>query len=189
MKNFYYAFVAKTAIAVIFTIIKPSNWKRNFEDLVRKDTRGFCMFLATTAAVFKFTVCTLRRLRGTDDGLNGFIAGLLAGLSYTLETSKRRKSLLKTVFLCRAIDTFVTFLDRRKIIKKIKNFEVYMFGPVISFLVYLYFYEKALFPPGIDKAFIATARPTENELLTGSDIFVRQGIRWMPGKARKLLIK
>jgi len=63
-----------------------------------------------------------------------------------------------------------------------------MFGPAISFLVYTYFYEKPVFPPGIDKAFIATARPTKQELALG-EIFVRQGLRWMPGAAKKLVIK
>lgn len=91
--------------------------------------------------------------------------------------------------LVRGLDTIVQLLDKRKIFKKIKYFEAYMFGPVIAFLVYLYFYEKHLFPPGIDKAFIATARPTERELTLGSEIFDKQGKIWFPGVAKKLVIK
>ena len=63
-----------------------------------------------------------------------------------------------------------------------------MFGPVISFLVYLYFYEKPLFPPGIDKAFKATAQPSIQELTIGEHIFLRQGIRFSPGVAKKLVV-
>jgi hypothetical protein len=64
-----------------------------------------------------------------------------------------------------------------------------MFAPVISFLVYLYFYEKLVFPPGIDKAFKATARPTIQELTFGDFVFLRQGLLYSPGVAKKLVIK
>jgi hypothetical protein len=92
-------------------------------------------------------------------------------------------------FFLRMLDTFVTLLDKRGLIKKIKNFEVYMFGPVLSFLVYAYFYELDVFPPGIDKAFMSTAGPSQVELDLASEVYIRQGMRWFPGAAKKLVIK
>lgn len=87
------------------------------------------------------------------------------------------------------LDTGVTLLDKKEIIKKIKHFEVYMFGPVIGFLVYAFFYERPIFPPGIDKAFVSTSGATPQELVLASHVYLRQGLRWTPGPAKKLIIK
>jgi hypothetical protein len=130
----------------------------------------------------------MRRIRGKEDGLNAVIAGMVAGLAMIIDGGRRRKLILMA-FLVRAVDCLVTLLDKKGIIKKIKHFEVYLFGPMISFLVYLYFYEKAVFPPGIDRAFKATARPTPQELALGSEVYLRQGNIWFPGVAKKLVIK
>jgi len=140
------------------------------------------------AGVYKLVLCILRRLRNKDDGFNSFVGGALAGLCLFLETSKRIKKLFVMAFFIRSVDTVVTLLEKKGLIKKIKHFEVYLFAPMISFLVYAYFYEKEVFPPGIDKAFIATARPTQNELTLGSDVFLRQGHIWFPGVAKKFRI-
>ena len=74
-------------------------------------------------------------------------------------------------------------------IKKIPHFEAYMFGPVISFLIYAHFYENSVFPPGIDKAFELVAKPTREELILGKEICGRQGAIWYPGLPKKLIIK
>lgn len=189
-KNFYYAFLAKIVIAILLGLINPRKaLLKNVIGLWSEDTLSFCMFLGSVAGSYKAILCTLRRVFKSDSGIIPFVAGFVSGLAYTLETSNRRKRLLVMALMVRAIDTIVQLLDKWNIIKKIKNFEVYMFGPVISFLVYLYFYEKNLFPPGIDKAFIATARPTKEELALGEYIYLRQGNMWFPGKAKKLVIK
>ena len=73
-------------------------------------------------------------------------------------------------------------------IKKIQYFEVYMFAPVISFLIYAYMFERECFPPGIDKAFIATLQPTTKELSMSDDIWLRYGKIYFPSLAKKLKI-
>mmetsp|Transcript_29748 Transcript_29748/g.29331 ORF Transcript_29748/g.29331 Transcript_29748/m.29331 type:complete len:105 (-) Transcript_29748:40-354(-) len=102
------------------------------------------------------------------------------------QSGTKVKKLLIMAFLMRALDSIAQLLDKKNIIKKIKYFECYMFGPVISFLVYVYFYEKPIFPPGIDKAFLATAVPSKQELVQAQHIFLRQGIRWFPGVVKKI---
>mmetsp|Transcript_17479 Transcript_17479/g.19655 ORF Transcript_17479/g.19655 Transcript_17479/m.19655 type:complete len:105 (-) Transcript_17479:52-366(-) len=102
--------------------------------------------------------------------------------------SQRIKKLLIMSFLVRTLDTGVQLLDKKKIFKKIKYFETFMFGPVIAFLLYVYFYEKTVFPPGIDKAFVSTSGATSQELIQASHVYFRQGLRWFPGAAKKLVI-
>ena len=77
----------------------------------------------------------------------------------------------------------------RKIIKKIDKFEVYMFCPVIGFLIYIYFYERDVFPKGMEKGFLITFRPTYSEDILTNQVCLRQGYRFFPGAAKKLLIK
>jgi len=147
------------------------------------------MFLGTLVGGYKLILCTLRKVRGKDDALNPLIAGFIAGFSLVLQGPGKLKKVLIMAFMMRAIDSSVQLLDKKNIIKKIKYFECYMFAPVISFLVYTYFYEKTVFPPGIDKAFLSTSAPSDQELVQANAIFLRQGLRWFPGAAKKLVIK
>lgn len=190
MKNFYYGFLAKAALAVALGLLNPrKNLIRNIAGLFSEDTISFCALLGGISGFYKFALCTMRRIRNKDDGVNALIAGAIAGLSLHFESSpKRRKFILMTLF-CRSLDTLVTLLDKRNVIKKIPDFEVYMFGPVISFLIYCYFYENNVFPPGIDKAFEVTAKPTREELILAKEVCGRQGAIWFPGVAKKLTIK
>lgn len=187
--NFYYAFLAKLVIALLLGLLKPRKaLAKNLIDLASRDAIGFCVFLGAFAGSYKAILCTLRRILKSDSGVAPFLAGLISGLAYTLETSQKRQRLLRMALFIRAIDTTVNLLDKWRYIKKIKNFECYMFGPVISFLVYIYFYEKNLFPPGIDKAFMATANPTPEELAIAEEVYLKQGNMWYPGKAKKFSI-
>lgn len=63
-----------------------------------------------------------------------------------------------------------------------------MFGPLLSFLFYAYMYETECFPPGIDKAFLATSKPTTREFSMFADIYQRQGKYTFPGKGTPLRI-
>lgn len=122
----------------------------------------------------------MRRIRNKDDGINPLVAGFLSGLSFMLETSAKRKNFLKFYLFLRALDTLISLLARKNIIKKIPYFECYMFGPVIGFLVYAYWYENEVFPPGIDKAFIATSGANKVELGLAKYVYARQGAIWYP---------
>jgi len=52
---------------------------------------SFCTFLGAFSGLFKFSMCTLRRWRGKDDGLNSIISGAIAGTSLLFDGSGRRK--------------------------------------------------------------------------------------------------
>lgn len=173
----------------MLSLLRPSRFFKNLIGILSKDTLSFSLFVGGLAGIYKFMLCSMRRLRGRDDGFNAVVAGALAGLSLAFEASGNRKRLLFMYIFVRGLDVLVTLLDKRGYIKKIKNFEAYLFGPVIAFLVYAYFYELDVFPPGIDKAFMATASPTKVELMLASDVYLRQGYRWFPGVAKKLIIK
>mmetsp|Transcript_17854 Transcript_17854/g.20627 ORF Transcript_17854/g.20627 Transcript_17854/m.20627 type:complete len:171 (-) Transcript_17854:35-547(-) len=161
----------------------------NILSLMTKDSLSFCMFLGGISGIYKLVLCLLRRLRNKDDGVNPAIAGFLSGFAFMMETSSKRKGFLKMYLFCRALDFLVTLLHRRKVIKKIPNFEVYMFGPMIAFLVYAHWYENSCFPPGIDKAFIAVSGATKKELGLAKYVFGKQGDIWYPFyKAKQVVL-
>mmetsp|Transcript_41695 Transcript_41695/g.48138 ORF Transcript_41695/g.48138 Transcript_41695/m.48138 type:complete len:118 (+) Transcript_41695:458-811(+) len=116
---------------------------------------GFCTFLGMFSGVYKLLLCCLRRLRNKEDGYNSMISGVIAAFMIMFDTSKRRRKFLIMYIFCRALDTLVSVFEKRGYIKKIKYFEAYMFGPLLSFLFYAYMFETECFPPGIDKMFLA----------------------------------
>lgn len=185
-KNFKYAFLTKAFAALAFGLLKRKNLVYELLSVISPDTFNFSMFLGSLVGGYKAVLAALKKIRGKDDGLNPAIAGFLAGFSMFFQGPGKLKKFLIMAFVMRALDTGVQLLDRKKIFKKIKYFECYMFGPIIGFLVYVYFYERPVFPPGIDKAFLATAVPSKQELVQAHHIFLRQGIRWFPGAAKKI---
>ncbi|CAI2376580.1 unnamed protein product [Moneuplotes crassus] len=186
-RNVKYAFGIKALAAVLFSLSKPSkSLLPNLANLLSKSNIKFCLFLGTFVGSYKLILLSLRKIfKNKDHPLFPIISGFLSGFSILLLESSKLKKLILLAFVMRALDTITQLLDKKKIIKKIKYFECYMFGPIIATLVYIYFYEKPVFAPGIDKAFKAIAQPNEKELALG-DIYVRQGIRWFPGAAKKI---
>jgi hypothetical protein len=90
-KNFMYAFLTKAGISILLSLLRPSRFFKNLLGVLSKDTLSFCLFVGGLAGIFKLTLCSMRRLRGTDDGINAAIAGALAGLSLAFEASGNRK--------------------------------------------------------------------------------------------------
>jgi hypothetical protein len=150
---------------------------------------SFCTFLGAFSGIYKFVLCTLRRLRNKEDGYNALISGAASGFALLFENSPHRRKFILLYLFVRSLEALVNVLAKRGKIKKIKYFEVYMFGPLLSFLFYCYMYETECFPPGIDKAFLATARPTPNEFTMFEQIYQRQGRYLFPSLAKKLIIK
>lgn len=55
--NFYYGFLAKAFIALIFGLINPrKNMIPNLLGLLSKDTLGFCAFLGSVAGSYKLVL-------------------------------------------------------------------------------------------------------------------------------------
>ena len=188
--NFYYGFLAKALIAVALGMLKPSKTLLpNILSLFAKDTLSFWTFMGSVSGGFKLVLCLLRRLRGKDDGINPLIAGFICGFSLFFESSSRRKKFMVISLLCRGLDTFISLLDIKGIVKKIPHFEIYLFGPMIGFLMYIQFFENSCFPPGIDKPFKALAGISKGELSMGEDIWKRQGAIWYPPLPTKLKLK
>uniref|UniRef100_A0A7S3J2J6 Transmembrane protein 135 n=1 Tax=Euplotes harpa TaxID=151035 RepID=A0A7S3J2J6_9SPIT len=181
--------MTKAVINVLLGLMKPkTKLLPNILDLFSLDCLSFCTFLGAFSGVYKFLLCTLRRWRGKDDGYNALISGIAAGFSLWLDYSRKRRKFLLMYIFVRALEALVNVLAKRGYIKKIKYFEVYMFGPVLSFLFYAYMFETECFPPGIDKAFLSALRPTEREFLMFRGIWQKQGKYLFPSLPQKLNI-
>lgn len=181
--------MTKAVINVALGMLNPKKKLiPNIMDLFSSDCMSFCTFLGAFSGIYKFVLCTLRRLRNKEDGYNALISGAASGLALFFEHSARRRKFILLYLFVRSLEALINVLAKRNKIKKIKYFEVYMFGPVLSFLFYAYMYETECFPPGIDKAFLATSTPTNREFSMFEDIWQRQGKYFFPGVAKKLQI-
>lgn len=190
-RNFFYAFVVKAVFALIFGLKGHiTGGKRGlvqaFIDLFSSESMSFCTFLGSFFGIYKASICTLRRWRGVDDELGAFISGGLAGLALFFDQSFHRRKFIVLYLFCRALDMLVQILDKKKYIKKIPYFEVYMFSPVIGMLFYSYMFETECFPPGIDKAFKYCSYPKQIEYDMFENVWQRMGRVLFPGKATKL---
>ena len=131
-RNFSYGFMIKAVFALLFGLKGYlSNSKRGFKqaiiDLFSPESISFCTFLGGFSGIYKAALCTLRRLRGKDDGIGALISGLLAAISLYSDHSFQRRKFIVLYLFCRALDCLVQVLAKKGYIKKIRYFEVYLF--------------------------------------------------------------
>ncbi len=77
------------------------------------DQLRFPCFLSLFAFLFKMTLCVLRRFRGKDDGMNGFLSGVIGGLAILIHKDKGTKHMFALYLLSRAYGSIhKSFEDR-----------------------------------------------------------------------------
>ncbi len=83
----------------------------------------------------------MRRLRGKDDGINGFLSGALAGLSLLIHNDKGTRKLFALYLLSRAYGATYTSLDTRRLVPQTQN-QHFIFMIMVNVIFYwLYFFE------------------------------------------------
>jgi hypothetical protein len=65
------------------------------------------------ALIAKLVLCVLRRFRNKDDGLNGFLAGFLAGFSLLVHNDKGTKKMFALYLMSRAYGAIHNALESR----------------------------------------------------------------------------
>ncbi|KAF7731948.1 hypothetical protein EC973_007779 [Apophysomyces ossiformis] len=105
VKAFVAAFSVKYLVAVLPLLLTGKVFKRPslLKRMAGRDTFFFALFLSTFLSSYKGILCSLRRLRQTDDRLNAFLAGTVAGLALILDRNKRRRQSLMLYLFTRSL--------------------------------------------------------------------------------------
>ena len=141
-RNFFYGFVTKAIINILLGLLNPKkNLIPNIIDLFSSNCMSFWTFLGLFSGVYKLLLCSLRRVRNKEDGINSIISGAVAAFAIYFDPSKKRKKFLVLYIFCRALEALMNVFAKRGYIKKIDKFEVYMFAPLLSYLFYAYMYK------------------------------------------------
>lgn len=111
-------------IRVAVTLLQLLLRKTKLSKISLKDQLRFPAFLALFAFIFKITLCSLRRLRGKEDGLNSFVSGFLGGLSILVHNDHNTRKMFALYLLCRAYDSGYITLEKKNVIPNIPNFHV-----------------------------------------------------------------
>jgi hypothetical protein len=147
-RGFVMAFLVKSIFALLPKIVNPV---KLFKTLLNKksnlDSMRFALFLGFLNSVYKGTLCTMRRIC-KDDRINAAIAGFVSSFAIMIDDKKRRIFFV-LVFLSRCIDVVINMLEKRGIIKKINNFEVFAWCSMACFNKYCMSYE----PDCLNKGF------------------------------------
>lgn len=105
------------------------------------DQLRFPCFLASFAFVVKLVLCVMRRLRGRDDGLNGFVSGFLAGLTLLINNDAGTKKMFALYLLSRAYSATHTMAESRGLPKLWQHQHVGFMVIVNVLFVWLYLCE------------------------------------------------
>ena len=87
-RNFFYGFVTKAVFNLILGLLNPKkNLIPNIIDMFSSKCMSFCTFLGLFSGVYKLLLCSLRRIRNKDDGINSLISGGVAALAIYFDPS------------------------------------------------------------------------------------------------------
>ncbi|KAI8908767.1 hypothetical protein DFJ77DRAFT_473245 [Powellomyces hirtus] len=172
-------FALRAGVAFLIRLVGVARGKTSLRDalirtLTAKAMRQFAYFLGSFAAIWKGVNSVLRLVRnGTDDKLNGFIAGACAGLALGFEDKERRISIAQQM-LVRGLRGVFHGMKTRNIFH-LPHGESLVFALASAQIMYAY----ALHPTTIPKAFYTFIRktgPLSEPVLN----FVRANVRNLP---------
>lgn len=99
------------------------------------------MFLSAFAFLAKLVLCVLRRLRGKDDGINGFLSGFIAGVSLLINNDKGTRKMFALYLLSRAYGASHAVAEERGLPKICKEQHMIFIVGLNVFFIWLYFCE------------------------------------------------
>ena len=126
--------------------------KRRKDVLFTLDHLRFAGVLGLFTAVYKASLCLLRRHRGLEDKWNALISSTLATLVFFIDDEDRRYK-LALFFLSRAFEPGLNLADRHPPSQKPWWWSVHAWQVVSIYLLYTGYCEYDIFPPGADRLF------------------------------------
>lgn len=124
-QNFYYAFIGQAVLKLSQGILNPSSkFLPSLVKLFRRDNLGICALLAVLGAGYKLGIEKMRKMSKHHDKINTAISIILASYSLFTDKSKMKKSSMYLFFFCQYLDIMSKILEKGKVIKKVRNFDV-----------------------------------------------------------------
>ncbi|KAJ3108994.1 hypothetical protein HK100_003371, partial [Physocladia obscura] len=118
IRAFFTLYLVKYGLSFVPALITGQIWKKPslMLKIGGKDTISFALFLSVFISSYKAALCTMRRLRPTsDDSLNPFIAGCVAGLSLGLDKNRSRRVMIALYLSTRTFHFMARWFWQRKI--------------------------------------------------------------------------
>lgn len=142
--NFKIGLKIRLAVTIIQILLRGGKLK----NIKIADQLRFPTFLAAFAFVAKLVLCTLRRIRGTDDGMNGFVSGFLAGVTLLINNDEGTKKMFALYLLSRAYGASFNVMDERGYVPHILGDQQHMIFILATqaIFVWLYFCEFSTTP-------------------------------------------
>ena len=94
-------------------------------------------FLSLLKFIYKAVLCSMRNIRGKEDGLNSMVAGGLSGLALIVEDETRKEN-WSLYFFGRMIDIVLRILEKRGYPVNVHLVETIMFMGMSVFMLYCY---------------------------------------------------
>lgn len=124
-RNFYYAFLAQSALSIVKGAVSPkSRFLPSLFKVFGKKNLAMWAFLAALGSSYKFVMERLRKLSANHDKINTLLSILLATWSLTKSKSSGRVDYTYYLVIWKYLEVMSKVLEKGKVIKKVKNFDV-----------------------------------------------------------------
>jgi len=169
IKSFLIAYGLKAGLNLISTLIKFNKWMKDpillLKVFLNKDNFQLAWFLGTFTGAMKAIITLTRILRDKDDGLNGFLGGIVAGWVSLFFLPQKGRVFIACLMLARAFDCYYNYLVNKGTIKKAFWHYPLIFATLNMLTGYGFAHEKHLISPALDNFYDkVTARPHNEQI-------------------------
>ena len=144
-KNFIFGYSFKAVIRLLFLLIKRKGISKILRALLNQDALLFGLFLGLFCGMYKSMNWFLRWVRKTEDRYNSIFSGIFSSLSATVDTADSRQTNILYA-LARNVEVTIKLLDRKRIVKEPKYWEIAIYTTWCVFILYWLYFEQQFAP-------------------------------------------
>jgi len=133
LRSFLLGVVIRCLFLFLPFLLTPKKLGKQVPKLLEKSSWSLAMFLGILGGGSRLIQCALRRIRGTEDGLNQFIAGAIVGLAFKFNQSTE----VAMYVASKAAESIYFMMVNRGLIKPFPHGETITFSAATGFLFFV----------------------------------------------------
>eukprot|EP00742_Colponemidia_sp_Colp-10_P002101 GILJ01002243.1.p1 GENE.GILJ01002243.1~~GILJ01002243.1.p1 ORF type:complete len:244 (-),score=25.35 GILJ01002243.1:78-809(-) len=166
IRGFLYGYGIKSSVSLILALAfgKAFRKPRVIMEALGFSSLRFGAFLGLFNALYSTVLCSMRRIRNKEDGLNAFVAGGVAGSSLLVDAANQRKT-LALYLSSRALEAVFNSGVSRSYWSSYKYGAVVLFCSLCSIVVYGYTFEPEILDGSYRRFLTSASSLKPNDLI------------------------
>ena len=140
----------KSIVHILLGLIRK-NMGQAIQNILSRDTAGFCIFIGAMPTIYKLILWLLRHFGMKQDKANSIVAGLLCAAALAFDSDEGRRKMFAYYWAARVFEVLLNLLENNKVVKVPKNWGVIAYCWMSSFFTRAMYFEPDVCPGSVYK--------------------------------------